>query len=1004
MPSAFPAALTARYRPERPLGEGAFGQVWLATELRFDRRVAIKLLSAAHAGDEGEVARFLDEAKITAALAHPHVVKVLDFGSDDGRPWIAYELLEGRTLQALIDAGPVPVPYALALAAQAARALHAAHQAGVLHRDVKPENLFEVGGEVKVTDFGIARWSESSRVKTATGVVVGSPAYLAPELVQERPSSAASDVYALGVTLYQLLTGKLPFEEPGLLKLLEQHARAPVPKASARRADVSPAVDAIVARAMGKTQRYASAAAMADALDAAAGVPGAMAPEPRSRPSRRERTSDEVTKRAARPGPAPQDPTRRGSGRATGAALAMVAALALGVFFAREEPAPAPSPSPAPPSAPASTPSPHPSDGPTLRTLLLSRGSSEGLFTADLTAAAPLQGELREAVSRAVVARIAEPAGRHHRVRLPLRPDHSYELDVRPAGSPWGVTRYRFRSREKDWPRKFLWMLDETARAGRSLTELLEERSWGYADEQLVAGRVAELARKKLGGRTYATAVILAISWTSQPLYDVLVPLEPPEYREFNARHLAVIAARLGLSSAPELLQRCPPTRQEMDQSPEGIYDFLETLEDFHPPAGARREVARWATILMPPPDPRPAQLLARLEMRSTLLEWWAAHRGEPRRSRSARLALLALLALAETGDDADVAVLADAARSPDHPHVAKTALAALGRVRSSAATTALRAALRSPHAADAAWALSRVGDPSAGGDLLPLLDPTRAVTVRVAAACALGSAGHAAARPRLESGLEEENFEVRRACAWALGRLRDKSSLAALSAFAGSERDADGVGLWALGEVAGRDGAPDLIDRMKRLTGAVAPRGEDLRSGVALLAAWLQHRELAHAHAKSKPPRASPFHQQVADLLIKFHSAQHVRVVFPFVHFQRTGLIARPGDVLDLRARPALREGGPEGGWESRPAKSDLPGVFHVEPMPALCDPLIAWPEAEPLHQLATRGGEIVLSPYRTMGLVHAGELPLGYLGGLSIVRLERLTSSDVASPSGGW
>src|SRR5688572_7757443 len=112
MPSAFPAALAARFRPERTLGQGGFGEVWLATDVRFERPVAVKLLSVAHVSSELEVGRFLDEAKVTAALAHPNIVKVLDFGSDEGRPWIAYEYLDGKTLGQLIEDEPLPVPVA----------------------------------------------------------------------------------------------------------------------------------------------------------------------------------------------------------------------------------------------------------------------------------------------------------------------------------------------------------------------------------------------------------------------------------------------------------------------------------------------------------------------------------------------------------------------------------------------------------------------------------------------------------------------------------------------------------------------------------------------------------------------------------------------------------------------------------------------------------------------------------------------------------------------------
>jgi hypothetical protein len=270
MQSPLPPSCARSYEPVRVLASGAHGVVYLARHRELGREAAIKLL---HALDDEGAARFRDEALLTARVQHPHVVKILDHGIDGGVPWIAFEYVAGPTLRARVAAGPLPWPDALRAAREIASALAAAHAAGVVHRDVKPDNVLAGPAGAKLTDFGIAKWS-GSLVKTGTGVVLGTLGYLAPELAQGGPPSPASDVYALGVTLFELLAGAPPFASPNVLDLIEMHRAAPVPPVSARRPGVPRAVDGLLARMLEKRpERRPGAAQVAEELAALEALP-----------------------------------------------------------------------------------------------------------------------------------------------------------------------------------------------------------------------------------------------------------------------------------------------------------------------------------------------------------------------------------------------------------------------------------------------------------------------------------------------------------------------------------------------------------------------------------------------------------------------------------------------------------------------------------------------------------------------------------------------------------
>jgi len=205
--------IAERYRLEHEIGRGGMGAVWLGVDTVLGREVALKQLALVEAGGP-TAARAAREARLAARLSHPNVVAVFDLVEDGSRPWLVMEYVEGTTLSGLVaDKGPLSPEGAANILGKVAAALLAAHQAGVVHRDVKPSNiLLSDIGQVKLTDFGIARSTDSDQTLTQTGLVTGSPAYLSPEVASGQPATPASDVWSLGATLYFALTGRQPYE------------------------------------------------------------------------------------------------------------------------------------------------------------------------------------------------------------------------------------------------------------------------------------------------------------------------------------------------------------------------------------------------------------------------------------------------------------------------------------------------------------------------------------------------------------------------------------------------------------------------------------------------------------------------------------------------------------------------------------------------------------------------------------------------------------------------
>jgi tetratricopeptide (TPR) repeat protein len=263
--------LPGRYANPRPIGRGGMGRIFLAEDQELGRRVAVKVLDDRFAGNQQLRQRFKREALTAARLSgHPHVVTIFDVGESQGHPFIVMEYLPGGTLSERTRGEAVDPQQALAWLGQAADALDAAHQLGIVHRDVKPANLlFDERDELAVADFGIARIADDPMSgMTATGTVLGTAGYLAPEQALGQGTTAASDRYALGIVGYELLTGSRPFERGSDTAEAAAHINEPVPAASQRRSDLPRAVDGVFEQALAKdpSVRFPTSAAFVAAL------------------------------------------------------------------------------------------------------------------------------------------------------------------------------------------------------------------------------------------------------------------------------------------------------------------------------------------------------------------------------------------------------------------------------------------------------------------------------------------------------------------------------------------------------------------------------------------------------------------------------------------------------------------------------------------------------------------------------------------------------------------
>ena len=257
------------YQILEEIGVGGMGQVFRALDTRLHRTVAIKVLPSQHVADPDRKRRFLQEARAASKLNHPNIVTLHDMATDGGVDYLVMEYVAGKTLKELIPAEGLPISEAGGYAIQLAGALAVAHAAGLIHRDIKPANImYDPSTDVlKITDFGIARLTGAG--STRTGIVLGTPSFMSPEQLEGRTVTGHSDLFSLGVSLFQLLTGQLPFVADSMTALMQQIAEAPHPPLRAFRPDLPACVENVIDRALAKNPdaRFDSGAQMAAALE-----------------------------------------------------------------------------------------------------------------------------------------------------------------------------------------------------------------------------------------------------------------------------------------------------------------------------------------------------------------------------------------------------------------------------------------------------------------------------------------------------------------------------------------------------------------------------------------------------------------------------------------------------------------------------------------------------------------------------------------------------------------
>ncbi|MBX3248131.1 MAG: protein kinase [Myxococcales bacterium] len=327
--------IDGRYRVEDVLGEGGMGIVYLATHVGLGKKMALKVLHGDMARDEVVVARFVQEAQASTAIGHPNIVDISDFGRlEDGTAYFVMEMLEGEALTGRIGRGPMPLEAVLDITEQIASALGAAHARGIVHRDLKPDNVFLTrrGREevVKILDFGIAKVGGAASKLTKTGMIFGTPHYMSPEQAAGQSVDARADIYALGIIVFEMATGTVPFDGDTFMGILSKHMFEPAPRPS----DFLPAahpLEPLVLRALAKKpeDRYPSMEALAADLRLIRDGGRISAPAPIKAPS----GFGEAL-------PAATLPTARGPALALAViGLLLVVGVAAGVFFAfRTEP------------------------------------------------------------------------------------------------------------------------------------------------------------------------------------------------------------------------------------------------------------------------------------------------------------------------------------------------------------------------------------------------------------------------------------------------------------------------------------------------------------------------------------------------------------------------------------------------------------------------------------------------------------------------------------------
>jgi tetratricopeptide (TPR) repeat protein/predicted Ser/Thr protein kinase len=271
------------YRITAQLGTGGMATVWKAYHAALDRYVALKVLHRSFKEDPQFTARFQREAKIVAKLTHPHIVPIYDFSEHEGMSYLVMRYVEGRTLKAVLKQDPLAPDKVLDILTPAAEALAYAHRQGVLHRDIKPSNfLIDLEGEVFLTDFGLARMAESTDSTMSRDMMIGTPQYISPEQARGATLDEGTDIYSLGVVLFEMLTGKTPYDADTPYAIIHDHIFSPLPLPSQFRPDIPETVERVVLKALAKDRddRYQSVSEMISALeDAVVGERVEAAPE-----------------------------------------------------------------------------------------------------------------------------------------------------------------------------------------------------------------------------------------------------------------------------------------------------------------------------------------------------------------------------------------------------------------------------------------------------------------------------------------------------------------------------------------------------------------------------------------------------------------------------------------------------------------------------------------------------------------------------------------------------
>ena len=274
------------YEIQSQIGAGGMGEVYRARDSRLGREVAVKILPESFATDAERLRRFEQESQAVAALNHPNILAIYDVGTRDGSPYLVSELLEGESLRAVLEKGPIPQRKAIEYAVQIANGLAAAHDKGIVHRDLKPDNLYVCrDGRVKILDFGLAKMSakETPGVDgatmtqhTAAGIVMGTVSYMAPEQVRGGQVDARTDMFSFGVVLYEMLSGKRAFQRDSSPETMTAILKEDVPELTDTKLPVAPALEKIVRRCLEKSpeQRFQSAKDLAFALEAVSQISG----------------------------------------------------------------------------------------------------------------------------------------------------------------------------------------------------------------------------------------------------------------------------------------------------------------------------------------------------------------------------------------------------------------------------------------------------------------------------------------------------------------------------------------------------------------------------------------------------------------------------------------------------------------------------------------------------------------------------------------------------------